>query len=173
LLKKQAPVFQYFLEEIPAHVLNSISVSSTRIREDIENGDMERANHLLGYTYFFSGEVMEGNRLGRTIGYPTANLAIAEKLKLIPGDGVYAVDVSVSDEADKKWRAMMNIGFRPTVDGTKRVVEVNIFNFDRMIYGCSLKVFVKKFLRAEVKFSSLDALKEQLAIDKVQANLEI
>lgn len=169
LLKKQAAVYHYYLQEIPAHILNSISVSSTRIREAIEEGDMETACQLLGYTYFFSGEVVEGDKIGRTIGFPTANLVIAEKSKLIPGDGVYAVDVEISDEADKRYRAMMNIGFRPTVDGSKRMVEVNIFNFDRTIYGAILKVFVKKFLRAEQKFSSLASLKEQLALDKAKA----
>jgi riboflavin kinase / FMN adenylyltransferase len=166
LLKQQADKHHYRLLEIPAHVLDSISVSSTRIREAITEGNMEIANHLLGYIYFFSGEVIEGNKLGRTIGFPTANLVVAEESKLIPGDGVYAVDVSVSDEPDRKYRGMMNIGFRPTVDGTKKMIEVNIFDFERMIYGKTLKVFVKKFLRPEQKFSGLEALKAQLAEDR-------
>ena len=166
LLKEQSAVYNYELLEIPAHLLDSISVSSTRIREAIGMGDMATANQLLGYPYFFSGEVVEGNKLGRTIGFPTANLVIAEKTKLIPGDGVYAVDVKVSDEPQKTYRAMMNIGYRPTVDGSKKMIEVNIFDFDRTIYGETLQVFVKKFLRAEEKFSGLEALKEQLAKDK-------
>jgi riboflavin kinase / FMN adenylyltransferase len=173
LLKRQSVIHQYQLQEIPAHILNNISVSSTRIREAIEEGDMEKANPLLGYTYFFSGEVVEGNKLGRTIGFPTANLVIAEKFKLIPGDGVYAVDVQVTGEAGKIYRAMMNIGFRPTVGGTKRMIEVNIFDFERMIYGSQLKVFVKKFLRPEIKFSGIDGLKEQLAEDRERARLEM
>jgi riboflavin kinase/FMN adenylyltransferase len=171
LLKLQADIYQYQLLEIPAHLLDSISVSSTRIREAIGLGEMDTANHLLGYTYFFSGEVVEGNRLGRTIGYPTANLVLTEKSKLIPGDGVYAVDAEVSDEPGKRYQAMMNVGFRPTVDGSKRMVEVNIFDFERMIYGKSLKVFVKKFLRPEEKFSGLDELKTQLALDKKNASV--
>jgi riboflavin kinase / FMN adenylyltransferase len=166
LLKLHTATYNYQLQEIPAHILDSISVSSTRIRQAIGEGDMETANHLLGYTYFFSGVVMEGNKLGRTIGYPTANLAVAEKSKLIPGDGVYAVDIEPSDEPGVRYRGMMNIGFRPTVDGSKRMIEVNIFNFNRMIYGKFLKVFVKKFLRAEEKFSGLDELKTQLAKDR-------
>jgi riboflavin kinase / FMN adenylyltransferase len=166
LLKIKAVVYNYQLQEIPAHILNSISVSSTRIREAIGEADMETANHLLGYSYFFSGEVREGNKLGRTIGYPTANLEIMEKFKLIPGDGVYAVDVILPDEPDKSYRGMMNIGFRPTVGGSKRMIEVNIFDFEKMIYGKSIKVIVKKFLRHEIKFSGLDALKQQLAEDK-------
>jgi len=170
LLKQKADIYQYQLMEIPAHLLDSISVSSTRIRQAITEGDMETANHLLGYTFFFSGEVTEGNKLGRTIGYPTANLVISEKTKLIPGDGVYAVDVEIADEPGKRYHAMMNIGFRPTIDGSKRMIEVNIFDFERMIYGRTLKVFVKRFLRSEQKFSGLDALKAQLALDKSSAS---
>lgn len=171
LLKQQSEVYFYHLQEIPAHVLDSISVSSTRIREAVKAGDMATANQLLGYTYFFSGEVVEGNKIGRSIGFPTANLVIGEKSKLIPGDGVFAVDVVVSDEPENKFRGMMNIGYRPTVDGTKRVVEVNIFEFDRMIYTKSLKIFVKKFLRPEKKFSGLEGLQAQLAEDRKLANI--
>jgi riboflavin kinase / FMN adenylyltransferase len=166
LLKEKCVVFNYELQEIPAHLLDSISVSSTRIRTAIEADDMDTANHLLGYIFFFSGEIIEGNKLGRTLGFPTANLLIKDKFKLTPGNGVYAVDTIVSDEPDTVRKGMMNIGFRPTVDGSKRMIEVNIFNFDRMIYGQTLKVFVKKFLRPEQKFKGLDALKEQLALDK-------
>jgi riboflavin kinase/FMN adenylyltransferase len=166
LLEQQAPVYHYQLQEIPVHLLNSISVSSTRIREAISAGDMDTANPLLGYTFFFTGVVIEGNKLGRTIGFPTANLFIEETSKLIPGDGVYAVDVMVADEPGRTCRGMMNIGFRPTVDGSKRMIEVNIFDFDRMIYGQKIKVSVKKFLRLEQKFSSLTDLKAQLALDK-------
>jgi riboflavin kinase / FMN adenylyltransferase len=169
LLNLHTTTYQYQLMEIPAHVLDSISVSSTRIRQAIGQGEMEIANQLLGYIYYFSGLVVEGNKLGRTIGYPTANLDITEKSKLIPGDGVYAVDVESSDEPGRRYLAMMNIGFRPTVDGSKRMIEVNIFKFDRSIYGASLKVFVKKFLRPEIKFSGLDALKAQLVEDKKNA----
>jgi riboflavin kinase/FMN adenylyltransferase len=173
LLEQQSAIYDFHLMEIPVHLLNSISVSSTRIREAIGAGDMETARQLLGYVYFFSGNVVEGNHLGRSIGYPTANLAIPDESKLIPGDGVYAVDISVSDEPDTIHHGMMNIGYRPTVDGSKKIIEVNIFNFDRDIYGKSVKVFVKKFLRSEKKFGSLEELKTQLAIDQVQANLEI
>jgi riboflavin kinase/FMN adenylyltransferase len=169
LLKEQSTIFHYALQEIPAHVLNSISVSSTRIRETISHGDMETANPLLGYIFFFSGEIMEGNKLGRTIGFPTANLQIGDPFKLIPADGVYAVDLIVSDEPEKIYKGMMNIGFRPTVDGSKRMIEVNIFDFERTIYGKQLKVYVKRFLRAEQKFDGLDALKAQLALDKENA----
>jgi riboflavin kinase/FMN adenylyltransferase len=119
----------------------------------------------LGYSFFFEGLIIEGNKLGRKIGYPTANLRISNEEKLIPADGVYAVEVELKEWGVKK-QAMMNIGFRPTVDGTKRVIEVNIFDFDNDIYEKTLRVYVKKFLRGEQKFSGLDALKQQLAQDK-------
>jgi riboflavin kinase/FMN adenylyltransferase len=172
LLRRQSSIYQYQLQEIPAHILNSISVSSTRIREAVSAGDVAAARDLLGYDYFFSGKVVEGNKLGRTIGYPTANLEIAEKLKLIPGDGVYAVDLVILDEPEKLYHGMMNIGFRPTVGGSKRMIEVNIFDFERMIYGETIKVFVKRFLRPEIKFSGLEELKQQLAKDK-RASMEV
>ncbi|HEY2347473.1 MAG TPA: bifunctional riboflavin kinase/FAD synthetase [Puia sp.] len=171
LLKQQSAIYNYELQEIPAHILNSISVSSTRIREAVSAGDMETARKLLGYTFFFCGRVVEGNKLGRTLGYPTANLEVTEKYKLIPGDGIYAVDAILLNEPDKVYRGMMSIGFRPTIGVSKRTIEVNIFDFDRMIYGEILKVIVKKFLRPEVKFESLEALREQIAKDKV-ASLE-
>lgn len=172
LLKKLSENYKYSLKEIPAHVLDSISVSSTRIRDAIAVGDMETANILLGYTFFFSGTVVEGNKLGRTIGYPTVNLEITDTHKLIPGDAVYAVDVIVDDAPDCRLMGMMNIGYRPTVGGSKRVIEINIFEFDRLIYGHTLKIFVKRFLRNEQRFSGLEELKEQLAEDRQRA-LEI
>jgi riboflavin kinase / FMN adenylyltransferase len=166
LLEQQSSVYHFHLLEIPVHLLDAISVSSTRIRTAIAQGDIQTANQLLGYSYFFSGRVMEGDKQGRTIGYPTANLELAEKSKVIPGDGVYAVDVRTTDEPGHLYRGMMNIGYRPTVGGTKKTIEVNIFDFDQMIYGKSIRVFVKKFLRPEEKFNGLEALKKQLAEDK-------
>jgi riboflavin kinase / FMN adenylyltransferase len=169
LLKLKSVYYQYQLQEIPAHILNSISVSSTRIREAVSAGDMKAARDLLGYDYFFSGKVVLGNKLGRTLGYPTANLEITDKLKLIPGDGIYAVDVVLPDEPGKIYAGMMSIGFRPTIGISDRTIEVNIFDFDRMIYGETIKVIVKKYLRPEVKFNGLDELKHQLALDKINA----
>jgi riboflavin kinase/FMN adenylyltransferase len=171
LLKKFSGSYHYVLKEIPAHVLDSISVSSTRIREAIAVGDMETANILLGYTFFFSGTVIEGNKLGRAIGYPTANLEIKDSFKLIPGDAVYAVDVISDDAPDYLLKGMMNIGYRPTVGSSKRIIEVNIFDFDRLIYGHTLKIFVKRFLRNEQRFSGLEELKEQLGEDRRRAEV--
>jgi riboflavin kinase/FMN adenylyltransferase len=178
------------LEEIPVHLLDAISVSSTRIREAIAGGDIESANQLLGYPFFFSGQVMQGRQLGRTIGFPTANLQVGSPDKLIPGDGVYAVEVEIVDAGSvsltapdvvpanetagilwggMRWKGMMNIGMRPTVDGRERTIEVNIFDFNEDLYGREMRVFVNKYLRGEEKFSGLDALKAQLGRDRQQA----
>jgi riboflavin kinase/FMN adenylyltransferase len=169
------------LQEIPVHLLDAVSVSSTRIREAIAEADIESANQLLGYPFFFSGQVMQGRQLGRTIGFPTANLQVGSPEKLIPGDGVYAVEVEIVDAGSvsltapdaatspfggTRWKGMMNIGMRPTVDGRERTIEVNIFDFNEDLYGRELRVFVNKYLRGEEKFGGLDALKAQLARDK-------
>lgn len=156
----------FLVKEIPEHVLNNITVSSTKIREALLNSNIETANNYLGYDYFFEGLVVEGNKLGRTLGYPTANLQIETPEKLIPGNGVYAVIASIEQST---YKAMMNIGVRPTVDGTKRMIEVNLFDFNHDIYGKTLRVYVKKYLRGEVKFNGLEELKNQLGIDKESA----
>jgi riboflavin kinase / FMN adenylyltransferase len=167
LLEDEADKFGYAVDEIPEHILQNVTISSTKIREALLSGDIDTANEFLGYNYFFSGVVEEGNKLGRTIGYPTANLQLNDTQKLIPANGVYAVNVML--EGVGKFKGMMNIGIRPTVQGTTRVTEVNIFDFDKMIYGKLLTVSLKKRLRDEVKFSGLDMLKQQLAKDKLDA----
>lgn len=169
LLEKMADVYHYQLKEISAHELNEIKISSTRIREALMHGNMDDANRLLGYTFFFSGEVIDGDKLGRQLGYPTANLKLLDDEKIIPGDGIYAVYATFEKI---KYKGMMSIGFRPTVNGTKRVVEINLFDFDHHIYGKMLKVYVKKYLRAEVKFNSTDDLVKQMDEDK-KASLKI
>lgn len=168
LLEKNAPVYNYQLKEIPKHVLENISISSTNIREAILHSDIATANKLLGYDFFFSGEVVHGDKLGRKLGYPTANLKIHNEEKLVPGNGIYAVYAQPSGETSLL-KGMMSIGFRPTVDGKKRVVEVNMFDFSKEIYGEDLKVVVKKYLREEVRFEGLDALVEQIGKDKVES----
>ncbi|NCT94742.1 MAG: bifunctional riboflavin kinase/FAD synthetase [Chitinophagaceae bacterium] len=160
------------VREIPAALQNEISISSTRIRQALADTDIRHANNLLGYPYFFEGTVVTGNQLGRTIGYPTANLHIASEEKLIPGNGVYVVNVNLSDSPDQastSYRGMMNIGLRPTVDGKKRVIEVNILDFDQDIYGQTLQVHLLGHIRGEVKFEGLEQLKAQLAKDKAAA----
>jgi riboflavin kinase/FMN adenylyltransferase len=150
------------VREIPEQVLHKVVISSTRIRNALKENDIATANSFLGYPYFFEGTVVEGNKLGRTIGYPTANLHISSEDKLVPGDGVYAVKTGKHGEHT----GMMNIGYRPTVDGRKKVIEVNIFDFNREIYGQQLQVHLHHYLRGEVKFEGLEALKAQLLRDK-------
>ncbi|MGG9971671.1 bifunctional riboflavin kinase/FAD synthetase [Ferruginibacter sp. SUN002] len=168
LLEASASKNNYIVKEIPGYMLQDITISSTRIRETLLSGNIDTANKFLGYNYFFSGKVVEGNKLGRTIGYPTANIQIEDENKLIPGNGVYAVEVQLQ-ATSHKLQGMMNIGVRPTVDGKKRVIEVNIFDFNETIYGEKLTITIKKYLRSEVKFTDLDALKDQLAKDKAAA----
>ena len=166
LLKKAGANNGFEVKEIPEHILKDITISSTKIRNAIQTGNIEVAASYLGYDYFFSGKVIQGNRLGRTIGYPTANVFVENENKLIPADGVYAVDILL---VERKLKGMMNIGMRPTVDGKQRTIEVNIFNFDEDIYGEDLKITLKKHLRSEIKFAGLDELKAQLARDKKDA----
>ena len=168
LLEKNAGTYNYQLKEIPKHILEDISISSTNIREAILHSDITTADKLLGYDFFFSGIVVHGNKLGRTLGYPTANLKIADEEKIIPGNGIYAVYAQLQG-ASQKLKAMMSIGFRPTVDGKTRVIEINIFDFNQEICDQVLKVYVKKYLREEVKFDGLEALVKQIDQDKVNS----
>lgn len=163
LMVQKAIEYNYTLKEIPEHLLDAVKVSSTSIRNALLHGQIEEANKLLGYAFFFTGHVVHGNKIGRTIGYPTANLKSDNEEKITLGDGIYAVYVTV---VGKKYKGMLSIGFRPTVDGKKRVTEVNIFDFDEEIYDQTIKVEIKKNLRQEVKFNSLDELKQQLHTDK-------
>lgn len=185
LLEKVAPQFGFKIREIPKHILDEIAISSTNIREAVLHTDIEMANRLLGYTFFFEGEVVHGNKLGRQLGYPTANLKVQDPEKIIPGDGIYAVYVDIKRKFPVKneestevnsipsenvqYKGMMSIGFRPTVDGKKRVIEVNVFDFNNDIYGKTMRVYVKKFLRAEVKFNTLEDLVKQIDQDKIDS----
>jgi riboflavin kinase / FMN adenylyltransferase len=163
LMEDKAIEYGYQLKEIPEHVLNAVKVSSTNIRNAILHGQIDEANTLLGYTFFFDGEVVHGDKIGRTIGYPTANLKSIDEEKIVLGDGIYAVYTTIENIV---YKGMMSIGFRPTVNGKKRVVEVNVFDFNREIYGSTIRVNVKKYLRSEVKFNGLEELKQQLHKDK-------
>lgn len=165
LLQKK---YRYQLQEIPKHVLDNISISSTKIREAILKGDTTTASHLLGYDFFFEGEVVHGDKLGRVLGYPTANLKMQDEEKILPGNGIYAVYVRVPGHAGLL-KGMMSIGLRPTINGKKRTVEVNIFDFDKEIYGTTIRVYVKQFLREELKFDSLDDLVKQIDQDKIDS----
>ena len=169
LLEAMQQQYNYSLKEIPKYILDDISISSTKIREAIAAGDTTTANHLLGYNFFFEGEVVHGNKLGRQLGYPTANITISNQEKISPANGIYAVYVDINPYAPLKTgllKGMMSVGFRPTVDGKKRVIEVNIFDFDKEIYGETIRVYIKQFLRDEVKFDSLEELVKQIDRDK-------
>lgn len=151
---------------VPRMELDGITVSSSSVRRAVEGGDVRLAEKLLGRPYSLHGKVVRGKQLGRTLGYPTANIEIAEESKLLPPDGVYAVRVLL---AGQTFGGMMNIGIRPTVDDYPgRSVEVNIFDFDRDIYGQTLSVEIIAWVRSEVKFSSIENLKEQLGKDAVK-----
>ena len=163
-LKENKARYGFEIEEIPRHDLENIGISSSKIRKALNDGDVQVAEHFLGRNYSVSGVVVKGKQLGRTIGFPTANIQVREIAKLIPADGVYAVKVYYREEA---FGGMLNIGNRPTVDGTYKTIEVNIFDFDREIYGENLKVeFIQK-IRNEQKFNGLEELKAQIAKDKI------
>lgn len=169
LLQSKGREYNYKVKEIPKQVLDEIAISSTKIREAIATNNISLANRFLGYPYFFGGQVIKGDQLGRTIGYPTANISVNDPQKLIPADGVYAVKVSVKKEFSLEpsiYTGMMNIGVRPTLGKRDRVIEINLFNFASDIYGATVKVTLLHFLRNEIKFNNLDELKTQLAVDK-------
>lgn len=158
--------FHFNVVEINEQLVNGEIISSTLIRQYLLDKNIVKANQLLGYPYFFDGFIVRGNQIGRTIGFPTANLRILNEEKLIPANGVYAVRVHGNCFGEKIYDGMMNIGIRPTVDGQKKVIEVHIFNFDQDIYENTITVSVYDFIRGEEKFSGLDALKQQLWLDK-------
>jgi riboflavin kinase/FMN adenylyltransferase len=170
LLKTMGAKLDFQVEEINEQLVQNEIISSTLIRNYIAEHEIKKANDLLGYAYQFEGFVVRGNQLGRTIGYPTANLHINDEEKLIPANGVYAVKVKGECTNHEIASGMMNIGIRPTVDGQKKVIEVHIFNFDQDIYEQYITVLVFEFIRGEVKFDGLDALKNQLHQDKITAS---
>jgi riboflavin kinase/FMN adenylyltransferase len=163
LLEDKATYYNYKLLEIPKHVLDHIAVSSTKIRKALLESKVETANKLLGYNFFFEGLVVEGDKLGRQLGYPTANLIYTDKEKIHLGHGVYAVYVAI-DGVRKK--GMLSIGNRPTLVDSDERVEVNIFDWSEEIYGKTIQIIVKKFLRNQEKYNSLDELIQQLHKDK-------
>lgn len=163
LLKQELIPLGIGVEEIPAQAVDSIIVSSTKIRNALTLGNPEEANRLLGYHYAFEGKVVHGLKNGRMLGYPTANLQPTSPSKLIPGKGVYAVQCFVNDVQHK---GMMNIGMRPTLDGLQEVIEVHLLDFNSDIYGATVRIEMHERIRNEQKFKGLNELKEQLANDE-------
>ncbi|MEJ7560844.1 MAG: bifunctional riboflavin kinase/FAD synthetase [Pedobacter sp.] len=163
-LQKFASIYGFEIEEIPEQDINDVAVSSTKIRTALLDGDVALASSYLGYNFSIHGRVIKGDKIGRTIGFPTANIFVEETYKLIPSDGIYAVTVELSGVT---YKGMAYIGQRPTINGMTRNIEVNIFDFDQEIYGQLITMNFLKFLRHDVKFTGLDALKDQLHADKL------
>lgn len=164
-LSEFSHLYGFEVEEIPALDIQDINVSSTKIRKALENGDIETANRYLGYSFELSGKVIEGDKLGRQLGYPTANVFIEDKFKILPGIGSYCVQVEINGA---QFGGMLNIGTKPTVNqsGLKNI-EVHIFDFNKSIYGETITVKFVRLLRNERKFNSVEELKKQLDEDKI------
>ena len=177
LLEQYGKTFGFLVKEIPVQVIEAAAISSTRIRKALLQSDIAIAQHLLGYDYFFTGTIITGDQLGRTIGYPTANIQLSHTDKLVPGDGVYAIHFVVQDNSGRNnivhsLNGMMYIGSRPVVNGKRRVIEVNIFDFNRNIYGATVQVTIIDYIRSDMQLNGLAALQQQLALDK-QAVLQV
>jgi riboflavin kinase/FMN adenylyltransferase len=164
-LQAEQERYNFDLEEIPRKDIDNIGISSTKIRKSLESGDILKANEFLGRPYFLQGKVIEGDKIGRTIGFPTANIELKETNKLVPMDGAYISRVFVDNQS---YEGMLNIGVRPTVSGNKKNIEVNILNFDKDIYEKTIGIQFLSFLRPEKKFDNLNALKTQLTRDQKQ-----
>ena len=158
--------YGFEVEQISVQEINEISVSSTKIRQALSEGNMTLANDYLGYDYFITGTVIQGKQLGRTINFPTANLAIQENYKLIPQNGVYIVKSTIEN---KQVYGMMNIGINPTVNGQNRSIEVHYFDLDADLYDKEIRVSIVHRIRSEQKFESFELLKAQLEKDKKTA----
>jgi len=165
-LEDFAPVYNFRLEEIKEEVINEVAVSSTKIRKAVTEGNVRGANELLHHDFTIAGKVVEGDKLGRNIGFPTANISIAETYKLIPADGIYAVTATVES---KLYKGMLYIGMRPVLKGKEHRIELNLFDFNRDIYGKEIKVHFKDRIRGDENFESMDKLKEKLKEDKMHA----
>jgi riboflavin kinase/FMN adenylyltransferase len=155
--------YHFEVEQIPAKTVNEINISSTKIRQFLLSGDIENANELLGYNYFLSGTVIEGKKLGRTIGIPTANIKVEDEDKLIPANGVYCVNVNIQN---KTYKGALNIGTNPTTDSdNSQKIEVHILNFNEDIYHQKIQISFLKKIRDEEKFDSIESLKNQILQD--------
>lgn len=158
--------YSFEVEQISAQEIDAISVSSTKIRKALSQGNMTLANQYLGYDYFLTGTILEGKRLGRTIGFPTANLRVDEDYKLIPLNGVYVVKSLINQQTVF---GIMNIGYNPTVGGDHLSIEIHYLDFNSELYGQKLSVSILQYLRPEKKFDSIESLKTQLKKDRDEA----
>lgn len=165
-LQEYSKLYDFDIEEIPAQDIDDVSVSSTKIRKALAEGNVKTANTYLGYPFMLNGNVVNGKQLGGKIGFPTANIDVEEAYKLIPKTGVYVIRSTIKDEIIY---GMMNIGKRPTVDGKHQTIEVHFFDFNQDLYEQSLTVELLYFLRDEHKFDSVEHLISQLQKDEIQA----
>ena len=165
-LQSHSHLFGFAIEEISRQDVDDLGVSSTKIRTALAQGDITTANKYLGRPYDLSGQVVKGQQIGRSIGFPTANIQIADNYKLLPRDGAYAVHADVNSI---RYKAILNIGDRPTVDGDQKTIEAHLIDFEGDLYGQELRIYFQEFLREEKKFESLYALKNQLAVDRERA----
>ena len=165
-LKEYSLLYGFDVEEIPAQDIDDVSVSSTKIRTALKNGELKTANKYLGYRYLLNGIVVDGEKLGTKIGFPTANINIEESYKLIPKTGVYIITAIIDGSSHN---GMMNIGFNPTVKGKKQTIEAHLFDFRENLYGKKITIELLYFLRNEQKFLSIYELIDQLKIDKENA----
>lgn len=190
-LKEFGPIYGFEVEEITALDVDEVNVSSTKIRKALEQGDVQTAQEYLGASYSVTGEVVLGNQLGRTLGFPTANLQLSTPIKLLPADGVYAgwaaIELTdrgtsngiadsgiqadaISDTRGLKWRAMANVGHRPTVKSSEKTIEIHLLDFDGDLYGQKITFQFTNYLREIQEFSGLEELKSQLGLDKEKTN---
>ncbi|GAB3718496.1 bifunctional riboflavin kinase/FAD synthetase [Spirosoma flavus] len=165
-IKSHQRDYGFEVEEIPRQDVEAVGVSSSKIRMALSQGNVSTANRFLGRPYTLTGTIVKGRQLGRTIGFPTANMQVDDAAKLVPANGVYAVDVEYGGQT---LGGMLNIGFRPTVAGTNQTIETYIFDFDKDIYGEHMTLKFKEFLRPEQKFDGLPALVAQLKRDEETA----
>ena len=166
-LKEYGIKYNFEVIEIKAKEINDIAISSTKIRNSIEEGDIQLTNSYLGYEFSFFGKVVRGNSIGKTLGFPTANIEIESDLKLIPKNGVYLISTIINK---KIIFGMMNIGIKPTTNENTKSIEVNLFDFNQDLYDKNITVYIKQFLREEIKFDSLNDLKLQIEKDKITCN---
>ena len=166
-LKEYGIKYNFEVIEIKAEEINDIAISSTKIRNSIEEGDIQLTNSYLGYEFSFFGKVVKGNSIGKTLGFPTANIKIGTDLKLIPKNGVYLISTIINQ---KIIFGMMNIGIKPTTNENTKSIEVNLFDFNQDLYEKNITIYIKQFLREEIKFDSLNELKLQIEKDKITCN---
>jgi len=162
-LSEFSQIYNFEIEEIPAQDIDSVAVSSTKIRNALKSGELKTANDYLGYEFTLKGEVVKGENIGSKIGFPTANIVIEEEYKLIPKSGVYIVKSLIEGI---EYFGMMNIGNRPTLNGKDQTIEIHFFNFQDDLYGKNINVQLIYFLREEQKFNSIQDLTAQLKLDK-------